>query len=143
MSESSNITGVVQSACDALADPSDDKSKGIGRLADRLDVTREAVRLWCNGEREPGGPAKQMVRELAEKDRRLRDRIDGAVRSDLEWLRNEAQDIESWAGTTSDEIGPFDMESGVTSERIPWSSLDAAHHDALMAYAEQKWKELA
>jgi len=143
MSESDDIADTVQSACNALADPTDGRSTGTLALSEYLDVTERAVRKWKQGAREPGGPAKQMIRELAEKDRELRDRIDEAVRSDLEWLRNEAQDTESWAGATADEASPFDMESGVTSERIPWSSLDTAHHDALMAYAKQKWRELA
>jgi len=130
-------------ACHALADPNDGRSTGTQALAERLDVTEDAVRKWRQGAREPNGPTKQMIHELASQDRKLRARIDEAVRSDLEWLRNEAQDIESWAGTTADEVDPFDMESGVTSERIPWSYLDAAHYDALMAYARKRWRELA
>lgn len=130
----------VEAACDALADPSDGRSNGVGALAKRLGVSRDAIRRWKNGERLCDGPAAKMINELVERDCELRDRIDEAVADDMDWLLGEAQELESWAGTMPDDVGPFEMTEGATSERIPWSDLDAAYHDTLREYARQRWK---
>jgi hypothetical protein len=43
-----------------------DEMGGASVLADVLEVSTRAVEYWAAGERSPGGPAKAMMRRLAE-----------------------------------------------------------------------------
>jgi hypothetical protein len=59
---------LVWLACERLA-TDDGRDKGMGALADELDVTLDAVRRWRLGMdhedgREPSGPAARLVRQV-------------------------------------------------------------------------------